>query len=549
MSAGYNLLIDRVRAATEDEYTIEGELGRGGMAAVFLARDIALDRRVAIKVMLPDLAGVAGFLDRFVIEARTAAHLDHPGIVTVYAVKQRAGLTFIVMKYIEGRTLDQVLAIRGALDPIASATIGARVAEALHFAHAAGVIHRDVKPSNIIIDQHGRPVVTDFGIAKVGSSPSLTAVGSTLGTPTYMSPEQCRGLPATPAADQYSLGVMMYELLTGNAPFHGTLFELLSAHATDAPRPISQTTSGVDPAVEAVVMRMLAKDPAARFASLGEVAKTLSARAPRRSHAAEMQAIIDAISPSAEAITEELPVAEVKPPGEFTRAFGVSLAGFGNTAPRTPQPEPVAPPPPPPVSVAPPPPPAPLVPIEPTPSPISPGTVVVEAPRVEGYAPVGMPASAPATAPKSRRGLLIAAVAVVALGAIGYALMSGDSAPPTASNQTPPPVQADTVPTPAPVQAATTPPATDSTPAKIDSAAAVKPDSTPKPVVVVAPPPVQKKSEPATKTQPKTAPPASVRGDSTPARCAAIQLKLSVGEELTRADSVFMRRECAQQRP
>jgi serine/threonine-protein kinase len=547
MSAGYNLLIDRVRAATEDEYTIEGELGRGGMAAVFLARDIALDRRVAIKVMLPDLAGVAGFLDRFVIEARTAAHLDHPGIVTVYAVKQRAGLTFIVMKYIEGRTLDQVLAIRGALDPIASATIGARVAEALHFAHAAGVIHRDVKPSNIIIDQHGRPVVTDFGIAKVGSSPSLTAVGSTLGTPTYMSPEQCRGLPATPAADQYSLGVMLYELLTGSAPFHGTLFELLSAHAADAPRPIRETTPGVDPAVEAVVMRMLEKDPAARFASLGEVAKTLSARSPRRSHAAEMKAIIDAISPSADAITEELPIAEVKPPGEFTRAFGASLAGVGTTAPRTPQSELVAPPPPPPTSVAPtPPPPAPLVPIEPTPSPISPDTVVIEAPRVEAEASAGVPAFALPSEPKSRRGLLIAAVAVVALGAIGYVLMTGDSAPPTASNQTPAPVQADTAPTPAPVQAAITPPATDSTQAKVDSVVAPKPDSTPKPVVVAAPPPVQKKSEPSTKTQPKSTQPAAVRGDSTPARCAAIQLKLSVGEELMRADSVFMRRECAQ---
>ena len=120
MPASPDLLIDRVRAATADEYIIEGELARGGMAAVFLGRDIALDRRVAIKVMLPDLARVAGSQDRFVVEARTAAGLDHPGIVTVYAVKQRAGLTFIVMKYIEGETLDRVLAMRGALDPTSS---------------------------------------------------------------------------------------------------------------------------------------------------------------------------------------------------------------------------------------------------------------------------------------------------------------------------------------------------------------------------------------------------------------------------------------------
>src|SRR6185503_14773009 len=129
MTADPYLLLDRVRAATADEYLIEGELGRGGMAAVFLGRDVVLGRRVAIKAMLPDLAGVAGLQDRFVVEARTAAQLDHPGIVTVYAVKQRAGLTFIVMKYIEGRTLDQVLATRGPLDPGIVATLGSHIAE------------------------------------------------------------------------------------------------------------------------------------------------------------------------------------------------------------------------------------------------------------------------------------------------------------------------------------------------------------------------------------------------------------------------------------
>src|SRR5215471_2286758 len=142
MTSGPNPLLDRLRAATENAYIIEGELGRGGMAAVFLGRDIALYRYVAIKVMLPDLAGVAGIQDRFVVEARTAAQLDHPGIVTIYAVKQTAGLSYIVMKYIEGRTLDQMLAARGVLDPGDVATIGSQVAEALHFAHLHGVVHR-----------------------------------------------------------------------------------------------------------------------------------------------------------------------------------------------------------------------------------------------------------------------------------------------------------------------------------------------------------------------------------------------------------------------
>ena len=229
------------------------------MAAVFLGRDIALARRVAIKVMLPDLLLVAGSQDRFVVEARTAAGLDHPGIVTVYAVRQRAGLSFIVMKYIEGETLDRVLATQGALDPDVVATIGSHVAEALHFAHSQGVIHRDVKPSNIIIDTHGRPIVTDFGIAKVVAAPSLTLAGSTIGTPGYMSPEQCRGLPVTASSDQYSLGVMLYELLTGFAPFSGTLYELLKAHVNDAPPPILAVKPEVDPALEAIVMKMLAK--------------------------------------------------------------------------------------------------------------------------------------------------------------------------------------------------------------------------------------------------------------------------------------------------
>src|SRR5262245_10258653 len=191
------------------------------MAAVFLARDLALDRHVAIKVMRPDLIDVEGIQDRFVIEARTAAHLDHSGIVTVHAVRQRAGLLYIVMKYIEGQTLEAVLKRDRVLDPGTAAGIICRVAEALHFAHGEGVVHRDVKPSNILIDSRGRPVVTDFGIARAAAGQGLTVAGSILGTPTYMSPEQCRGLPATFASDQYALGITMYETLVGRPPFGG----------------------------------------------------------------------------------------------------------------------------------------------------------------------------------------------------------------------------------------------------------------------------------------------------------------------------------------
>jgi serine/threonine-protein kinase len=276
MTSGPELLLERIRTATADEYKIEREIGRGGMAAVFLARDIALERRVAIKVMLPDLINVQGVEARFVIEARTAAHLDHPGIVTVYAVRERAGLLYIVMKYIEGHTLEAVLRSQGQIDPIASALIGSRVAEALAFAHGEGVIHRDVKPSNIMIDARGRPVVTDFGIARMATAQSITVAGSMLGTPTHMSPEQCRGLPATPASDQYALGVTIYEMLTGRVPFTGTLFELITAHREQTPPPLSDYVAGVDPGLEQTVMRMLAKDPAQRWGSMNEVVQRLS---------------------------------------------------------------------------------------------------------------------------------------------------------------------------------------------------------------------------------------------------------------------------------
>lgn len=302
MDTSAELLLERVRSATEDEYTVEGELGRGGMAAVYLARDIALERRVAIKVMLPDLVDMAGIQDRFVIEARTAAHLDHPGIVTIYSVKQRAGLLFIVMKYIEGRTLDAVLKGDRRLEPAVVTTIVSQVAEALHFAHGEGIIHRDVKPSNIIIDTRGRPVVTDFGIAKITSGRSITVTGSMIGTPAYMSPEQCRGLPATAASDQYSLGVMLYEMLGGALPFQGTIFELIHAHCDEPPPPLRDRVPDLDPALEEVVVRMLAKSPQDRWPSLSEVARRLTQTPSHYRRTSEVRATIAQLARGLDAV-------------------------------------------------------------------------------------------------------------------------------------------------------------------------------------------------------------------------------------------------------
>ena len=327
MSTGAQMLLDRVRAATEDEYTIERELGRGGMAAVYLARDIRLTRRVAIKVMLPDLVDVEGIAERFVIEAQTAAHLDHPGIVTVYSVKERAGLLFIVMKYIEGRTLEEVLETATALDPQVAMTIVSQVAEALQFAHTEGVIHRDVKPSNILIDTRGRPVVTDFGIAKIASGRSLTVTGAMIGTPAYMSPEQCRGLPATAASDQYSLGVMTYEMLARRLPFEGTLFELIHAHSDTPPAPLRELVPGIDAELEETVLKMLAKKPGDRWPTMGDAAKRLTPAQAQHRRPSEVQATIAALA--------RLPNAP--PPPKRTAGFA-DISGAATEVATTPAP-------------------------------------------------------------------------------------------------------------------------------------------------------------------------------------------------------------------
>ncbi len=296
MTSGHETLLERIRAATVNEYDIDRQIGSGGMATVFLARDIALERPVAIKVMRPELVEVERIQERFVIEARTAAQLGHPGIVTVYAIKQRRGLLFIVMRYIEGRTLEEVLREQPIMESATVASIVSRVADALHFAHLKGIVHRDVKPSNIMIDPSGVPVVTDFGIARASASQGITVAGSMLGTPLYMSPEQCRGMAVTAASDQYSLGVMMYQMLTGRTPFGGEFFELIDGHKNQQPPPIGDYVGGVDPLLEHTVMRMLAKKPEERWPSLADVAQrlTMSTASPRDIE--QMQATVSFIA-------------------------------------------------------------------------------------------------------------------------------------------------------------------------------------------------------------------------------------------------------------
>ena len=257
-----------LREATAGHYDIRGELGRGGMATVYLAHDLALDRKVAIKVMSPALAMGDG-IERFKREARTAASLSHPNIIPVYGVHHTDQLLYFVMKYVEGRPLDGIIRELGALPiPMTQAVLG-QIASAFGYAHRRGVIHRDIKPANILIDDEGWAVVTDFGIAKVSDSKGLTVTGLSVGTPTYMSPEQVAGDPVTPASDQYALGILAYEMLTGKPPFQGAnAMAMMYAHVHHPPPPLESVRPDCPEPLRDAVMRMLAKEPADRWPSV-----------------------------------------------------------------------------------------------------------------------------------------------------------------------------------------------------------------------------------------------------------------------------------------
>src|SRR5713226_4804471 len=256
-----DVLLAALRQATLGDYEILAELGRGGMATVYLAHDLALDRKVAIKVLAPALLLMGeGMVERFKREARTAAALSHPHIIPIYAVKESEHVLYFVMKYVQGRALDTVIRDVGTLPIPMVQTILAQVGDALGYAHRHGVIHRDIKSANIMLDEDGRAVVTDFGIAKVVQAEGLTMTGVTVGTPTYMSPEQCATRDVTGASDQYSLGVVAYEMLTGKPPFEAeTLVGVLYAQCHTPPSRITDARPDLPPPLVAAVMRMLEK--------------------------------------------------------------------------------------------------------------------------------------------------------------------------------------------------------------------------------------------------------------------------------------------------
>ena len=275
-------LLESLREATLGEYEVLTELGRGGMAVVYLGHDLSLGRRVAIKVMSPELRLMGEeVVERFKREARTAAQLSHPAIIPIYAVKDVHQHLYFVMKFIKGRSLEYVIREEGRLPPAVTQNILTQVASALEYAHRHQVIHRDIKPGNIMLDEDGWAVVTDFGIAKALAAEGLTMTGAALGTPTYMSPEQCAGIELTGAADQYSLGVVAYEMLSGKLPFDGdSAMTVMYKHTHEPPPPIGDVWPDCPAELGQAVMRMLEKEPENRWPSVEHATEAIAAAAP-----------------------------------------------------------------------------------------------------------------------------------------------------------------------------------------------------------------------------------------------------------------------------
>ncbi|HEY3960494.1 MAG TPA: Stk1 family PASTA domain-containing Ser/Thr kinase [Solirubrobacteraceae bacterium] len=254
----------------DGRYKVLERIGSGGMAEVYLAEDQLLGRQLAVKVLYRHFAEDQEFVERFRREASSAAGLSHPNIVGIFDRGEWNGTYYISMEYVPGRSLKTIVREQGALAPASAIDIAIQILRAARFAHKRGVIHRDLKPHNVILDEEGRARVTDFGIARAGAS-DMTMTGSIMGTAQYLSPEQAQGHPVSATSDLYSIGVILYELLTGVIPFEGeTAVAIAFKQVSAEPRPPSELNPALPPSLDAIVLRALAKDPAARYASAEE---------------------------------------------------------------------------------------------------------------------------------------------------------------------------------------------------------------------------------------------------------------------------------------
>ena len=265
------------RPLIDGRYATGNLLGGGGMAQVFLARDEVLDRDVALKILRERYAHDEPFVERFRREARSAAALNHPNIVQVYDQGHTEdGDHYIAMEYVPGGTLAQRIKREGPLDPREAAGLASRVAEALAVAHGRGIIHRDIKPQNVLLTASGEPKVADFGIARAASANTMTETSLILGTASYMSPEQVRGERVGPSSDLYSLGVVLYEMLTGEPPYTAeNPLATAMKHVEEPPRHPRDANPGIPEGLDALTVKLLAKDPGDRYASAAELAEDL----------------------------------------------------------------------------------------------------------------------------------------------------------------------------------------------------------------------------------------------------------------------------------
>ncbi len=300
------------------KYEILDEIGRGGFGTVYRARDTMLDRVVALKVLHPQLLVDPTFLTRFQQEARTAARLNHPYIVTIHELGETEGVWHIAMAFLPGRPLDRIMREEGPLEPERALTVARDIGAALDHAHSLDLVHRDVKPSNIIVGDDGHATLTDFGLVRAALQSTLSTTMGLIGTPTYMSPEQCEGEELDGRSDLYALAVVLYEMLTGRAPFQAdTPLAVMRGHADKPPPPPRALNPRLSEPLEAVLLRSLAKDRAARYASGAGLAEALEQALQAR----------DARKPTAHAAVTQAPAKAEKAPGKRMPGWVLLLGG------------------------------------------------------------------------------------------------------------------------------------------------------------------------------------------------------------------------------
>lgn len=313
-----------------ERYQVIRSIGSGGMAEVYLARDAASGREVALKILHLRHAENAEYVERFLREARAAASLDHANIVPVHDWGSVDGAYFMALEYVPGQTLKQLIDERGPLPQDDALGIAVHLAAALDYAHRHGVTHRDVKPQNVIVDGEGRPRLTDFGIARVEGSDGLTQTRSVLGTAHYLSPEQARGERVDHRSDLYSLGVALYEMLTGRVPFDGdTAVAVAMKHVSEQPTLPRELNPGISPDAEAVVLKLMAKAPDRRYQTGGELRADIEAVREGRVAGAMMGATIAIGAADTRAQTKAGAVAAERPRGLEARFVGLApVAGL-----------------------------------------------------------------------------------------------------------------------------------------------------------------------------------------------------------------------------